>query len=62
MFSSALEILDRNTVQYMIEERDKTIKEQSRELDKKDREIRNITIMKDREIEELKKQLKQLNK
>lgn len=51
MFSSALEILDRNTVQYMIEERDKTIKEQSRELDKKDREI-----------DELKKQLKQLNK
>ena len=36
MYSKELAELDRNTVQYMIEEQEKVIKEQKEQLDKKD--------------------------
>lgn len=50
MFSKELRELDRNTVQYMIEEQEKEIKEQEKEIKEQEKEIKE----QDREIKELK--------
>lgn len=55
MYSKALEILDRNTVQYMIEEQQREIEEQQREIEERKREIEE----QQKEIERLKKLLEQ---
>ena len=55
MYSKALEILDRNTVQYMIEEQKQEIEEQQREIEERKREIEE----QQKEIERLKKLLEQ---
>ena len=41
MFSEELKILDRNTVQYMIDEMEEQIKEQGRQLKEKDIQLKN---------------------
>jgi len=55
MYSKALEILDRNTVQYMIEEQKQEIEEQKQEIEERKREIEE----QQKEIERLKKLLEQ---
>ena len=65
MYSKALEILDRNTVQYMIEEQKQEIEEQQQEIEEQQREIeeqqREIEERK-REIEEQQKEIERLKK
>lgn len=64
MYSKALEIMDRNTVQYMIEEQKKEIEEQARLLAEKDKEIaesRKEIMEKDAQLEALKKELEKMN-
>ena len=39
MFSEALKIMDRNTVNYMIEEQQKELEEKDKQLQEKDQEI-----------------------
>ena len=58
MYSKALEILDRNTVQYMIEEQKQEIEEQQREIEERKREI----VEQQREIEEQQKEIERLKK
>ena len=55
MYSKALEILDRNTVQYMIEEQKQEIEEQQREIEERKREI----VEQQREIEEHKREMEE---
>jgi hypothetical protein len=55
MYSKALEILDRNTVQYMIEEQKQEIEEQQREIEERKREI----VEQQREIEERKREMEE---
>ena len=57
MYSKELAELDRNTVQYMIEEQVKVIKEQKEQLDKKD----SLLIRQAEEIASLKKRLERLS-
>ena len=57
MYSKELAELDRNTVQYMIEEQEKVIKEQKEQLDKKD----SLLIRQAEEIASLKKRLERLS-
>ena len=57
-FSEELRILDRNTVQYMIEEQQKEIEEQQKEIEEQQKEIEE----QQKEIETLKKQLQMLQK
>ena len=54
MFSKELAELDKNTVQYMIDEMQDTIDAQNTTIDAQNLELQNLK----REIEELKKQLK----
>ena len=58
MYSKALEILDRNTVQYMIEEQKQEIEEQQQEIEEQQREIEE----RKREIEEQQKEIERLKK
>ena len=58
MYSKALEILDRNTVQYMIEEQKQEIEEQKQEIEEQQREIEE----RKREIEEQQKEIERLKK
>lgn len=53
MFSEALRIMDRNTVQYMIEEQQKELEKKQKELEEKNFEIEQQRV----EIERLKKLL-----
>ena len=55
MYSKALEILDRNTVQYMIEEQKQEIEEQKQEIEERKREI----VEQQREIEEHKREMEE---
>ena len=57
MYSKELAELDRNTVQYMIEEQEKVIKEQKEQLDNKD----SLLIRQAEEIASLKKRLERLS-
>ena len=57
MYYKELAELDRNTVQYMIEEQEKVIKEQKEQLDKKD----SLLIRQAEEIASLKKRLERLS-
>jgi len=65
MYSKALEILDRNTVQYMIEEQKQEIEEQQQEIEEHKREMeeqqQEIEERK-REIEEQQKEIERLKK
>ena len=68
MYSKALEIMDRNTVQYMIEEQKKEIEEQARLLSEKDKamaekekSMASIIAEKDAQLEALKKELEKKN-
>ena len=45
MFSEELKILDRNTVQYMIDEMEAEIKEKSSQLREKDRQLAEQNLM-----------------
>ena len=45
MFSEELKILDRNTVQYMIDEMEAEIKEKSNQLREKDRQLAEQNLM-----------------
>ena len=58
MYSKALEILDRNTVQYMIEEQQREIEEHKREMEEQQQEIEE----RKREIEEQQKEIERLKK
>ncbi|MDD3339528.1 MAG: hypothetical protein PHS82_11815 [Lachnospiraceae bacterium] len=58
MFSEALEIMDRNTTRYMIEEQAKEIEEQKKTLTEKDKTLEKQM----KEIEELKAELERLKK
>ena len=62
MYSKALEILDRNTVQYMIEEQKQEIEEQQREIEEQQREIeerKREIVEQQREIEEHKREMEE---
>ncbi len=65
MFSDALRIMDRNTVQYMIDEekqeRKKAEKRAAKAEEERDEEIRRVS-EKEREIEELKSTIAMLRK
>ncbi|MGN1155076.1 MAG: hypothetical protein ACI4TK_02760 [Agathobacter sp.] len=58
MFSEELRILDRNTVQYMIDEMQEEINQKNALLEQKDAQIEQ----KDAQIELLKKQIEELKK
>ena len=65
MYSKALEILDRNTVQYMIEEQKQEIEEQKQEIEEQQREIeerKREIVEQQREIEEQQKEIERLKK
>lgn len=62
MYSKALEILDRNTVQYMIEEQKQEIEEQKQEIEEQQREIeerKREIVEQQREIEEHKREMEE---
>lgn len=71
MYSKALEIMDRNTVQYMIEEQKKEIEEQAKLLAESRKEVaesrkeveesRKAIAEKDAQLEALKKELEKMN-
>ena len=56
MFSEALKIMDRNTVNYMIEEQQKELEEKDKQLEQKDKQLQE----KDQEILALRRQLEEL--
>lgn len=69
MFSEVLRILDRNTEKYMIDEamkaieqKDKALEENKKEIEEKDKALEEIKYKKDREIEDLKRQIEKLKK
>ena len=65
MYSKALEILDRNTVQYMIEEQKQEIEEQKQEIEEQQREIeerKREIVEQQREIEEHKREMEEQQK
>ena len=62
MYSKALEILDRNTVQYMIEEQKQEIEEQQQEIEEQQREIeerKREIVEQQQEIEEHKREMEE---
>ena len=63
MFSEALKIMDRNTVNYMIEEQQKELEEKDKQLEQKNEQLEQKDKQlqeKDQEILALKKQLEEL--
>ena len=63
MFSEALKIMDRNTVNYMIEEQQKELEEKDKQLEQKNEQLEQKDKQlqeKDQEILALRRQLEEL--